>query len=80
MDAYVMSEGRCHVLTTSRPSIPVAVTSTDRDITNQGEIDKATEKQEDWDKDNKHMMGYIHLCVSPDVAQLVKGKNSAKLI
>jgi hypothetical protein len=34
MDAYVMSEGRRRVLTTQRPSIPVTVTGTDRDITN----------------------------------------------
>jgi hypothetical protein len=26
------------------------------------------------------VIGYIHLCVSPDVAQLVKGKSSAKEI
>jgi hypothetical protein len=61
MDAYVMSEGHCHVLMTLRPSIPVAVTGTDRDITNQSDIDKATKKQKDWDKDNERMMGYIRL-------------------
>jgi hypothetical protein len=78
MDAYVMSEGRCRVLTAQRPSIPVAITGTDGDITNQDDIDKATEKQEDWDKDDERVMGYIRLRVSPDVAQLIKGKNSAK--
>jgi oligoendopeptidase F len=78
MDAYVMSEGRRRVLTTQRPSIPVAVTGTDGEITNQDDIDKATEKQEDWDKDNERVMGYIRLRVSPDVAQLIKGKTSAK--
>jgi hypothetical protein len=78
IDAYVMSEGCRHVLTTLRPSIPVAVTGTDGDITNQSEIDKATKKQEDWNKDNERVMGYICLRVSPDVAQLIKGKNTAK--
>jgi hypothetical protein len=47
IDAYVISEGHRQVLTTSQPSISVTVTGTDRDITNQSEIDKATEKQED---------------------------------
>jgi hypothetical protein len=78
MDAYVMSKGHRRVLTTQRLSIPVAVTSTDRDITNQDDIGKATKKQEDWNKDNERMMGYICLRVSPDVAQLIKGKNTAK--
>jgi oligoendopeptidase F len=78
MDAYVMSEGRRRVLTAQCPSIPVAVTGTDGDITNQDDIDKATEKQEDWDKDDERVMGYIRLRVSPDVAQLIKSKNSAK--
>jgi hypothetical protein len=68
MDAYVMSEGRRHVLTTQRPFIPVTVTGTNGDITNQNDIDKATKKQEDWDKDDERVMGYIHLRVSPDVA------------
>jgi hypothetical protein len=61
MDAYIMSEGCCHILMTSRPSIPVTIIGIDRDITNQNDIDKATEKQEGWNKDNEHMMGYIHL-------------------
>jgi oligoendopeptidase F len=78
MDAYVMSEGCHRVLTTQHPSIPAAVTGTAGDITNQEDIDKATEKQEDWDKDDERVMGYIRLRVSPDVAQLIKGKNSAK--
>jgi hypothetical protein len=78
MDAYVMSEGRRRVLMTQRPSIPVAVTGTDGDITNQDDIDKATKKQEDWDKDDERVMDYIRLRVSPDVAQLIKGKSTAK--
>jgi hypothetical protein len=68
MDTYVMSEGRCCILTTQRLSIPVAVTGTDGDITNQDDIDKAAEKQEDWDKDDECVMGYIRLRVSPDIA------------
>jgi hypothetical protein len=78
MDAYVMLEGCRCVLTTQRPSISVAITGTNRDITNQDDIDKATEKQEDWNKDDERVMGYICLRVSLDVAQLIKGKNSAK--
>jgi hypothetical protein len=78
MDAYVMSKGRHRVLTTQRPFIPATVTGTAGDITNQEDIDKATEKQEDWDKDDERVMGYIRLRVSPDIAQLIKGKNSAK--
>jgi hypothetical protein len=44
IDAYIMSEGRCHVLTTTCPSIPAEITGTDGDVTNQSEIDKATKK------------------------------------
>jgi hypothetical protein len=80
MDAYIMSEGRRHVLTTTRPSIPAEITGTDGDVTNQSEIDKATKKQEDWDKDNERVMGYIRLRVFLDVAQLIKSKDSAKLM
>jgi hypothetical protein len=47
IDAYVISKGRHHVLMMLYSSIPVAITGTDRDITNQSDIDKATEKQED---------------------------------
>jgi hypothetical protein len=80
IDTYIMSEGRCHVLTMTCPSIPAKITGTNGDVINQGEIDKATKKQEDWDKDNERMMGYICLRVSPDVAQLIKGKDSVKLM
>jgi hypothetical protein len=68
MDAYIMSEGRRQVLTKARPTIPAKITGTDGDVTNQTEIDKATTVQEDWDQDNKRVMGYIRLRVSPDVA------------
>jgi hypothetical protein len=78
MDAYIMSEGRRHVLTTMRPAVPAVTFDNDGNVDNQSDVDKATEKQEDWDKDNERVMGYIRLRVSPDVAQLVKGKNSAK--
>jgi hypothetical protein len=78
MDAYIMLERHHHVLTTLHFSISVAVTGTNGDVSNQSDIDKATEKQEDWNKDNEHVIGYIRLWVSLDVAQLVKGKDSAK--
>jgi hypothetical protein len=78
MNAYIISEGCRHVLTTTRPAVPAVTFDNDRNVDNQSDIDKATEKQEDWDKDNEHVMGYIRLRVSPDVAQLVKGKDSAK--
>jgi hypothetical protein len=64
----------------NNPSIPAKITGTNRDVTNQGEIDKATEKQENWNKNNEHVMGYIRLCVLPDIAQLIKGKDSAKMM
>jgi hypothetical protein len=80
IDAYIMSESHHHVLTMTRPSIPTKITGTDRDVTNQSEIDKATEKQEDWDKDNERVMGYIRLRILLDVAQLIKGKDLAKLM
>jgi hypothetical protein len=78
MNAYIMSEGCRHVLTTMRPDIPAVTLDNDGNVDNQSDVDKATEKQEDWDKDNERMMGYICLRVSLDVAQLVKGKDSAK--
>jgi hypothetical protein len=78
IDAYIMLEGRRQVLTKARPSIPAEITGTNGDVTNQTEIDKATTNQDDWDQDNERVMGYIHLRVSPDVAQLVKGKDTAK--
>jgi hypothetical protein len=78
MDAYIMSEGRRQVLTKVRPTIPAEITGTDGEVTNQTKIDKATTVQEDWDQDNERVMGYIRLRVSPDVAQLVKGKDTAK--
>jgi hypothetical protein len=78
MDAYIMSEGRRHVLTTTCPDVPTITIDNDGNVDNQSNIDKATEKQEDWDKDNECMMGYIRLRISPDIAQLVKGKDSAK--
>jgi hypothetical protein len=68
MDAYIMSEGCRHVLTTTRPNIPAVTLDNDGNVDNQSNVDKATEKQEDWDKDNERVMGYIHLRVSPDVA------------
>jgi hypothetical protein len=78
MDAYIMSKGRHHVLTTTRPDIPAVTLDNDKNVDNQSDVDKATEKQEDWDKDNERVMGYICLRISPDVAQLVKGKDFAK--
>jgi hypothetical protein len=78
MDAYIMLEGCHQVLTKARPNIPAEITGTDGDVINQTEIDKATTNQKDWDHDNERVMGYIRLRVSLDVAQLVKGKNTAK--
>jgi hypothetical protein len=78
MDAYIMSKGRRHVLMATRPAVPAVTFDNDGNVDNQSDVDKATEKQEDWDKDNERVMSYIRLRVSPDVAQLVKGKNSAK--
>jgi hypothetical protein len=75
-----MSEGCCYVLTTTCPSVFTVTFNTNGNIDNQSDIDKATEKQEDWNKDNEHVMGYIHLCVLLNIAQLVKGKNSIKQI
>jgi hypothetical protein len=46
IDAYIMLERCHHILTTLRLSIPVAVTGTNGDVSNQSDIDKATEKQE----------------------------------
>jgi hypothetical protein len=48
MDVCVMSEGCHHILTITCPFIFVAITGTNGYITNQGDIDKAIEKQEDW--------------------------------
>jgi hypothetical protein len=78
MDAYVMSEGRCQVFPKARPRIPLPVTGTNGDVKNQSDINKATTAQNNWNQDNERVMGYIRLRVSPDVAQLVKGKSSAK--
>jgi hypothetical protein len=78
MDAYVMSEGRRQVLSKARPDIPSPVMDNDGNVENQSAIDKATTAQEDWDQDNERVMGYIRLRVSPDVAQLIKGKDTAK--
>jgi hypothetical protein len=47
IDTYIMSKGCRHILTTTCPSIPAKITGTNGDVINQGEIDKATEKQED---------------------------------
>jgi hypothetical protein len=78
MNVYVILEGHHHVLKTVHSSISVTITGTNGDVSNQSDIDKATKKQEDWNKDNKCVIGYIRLCVSLDIAQLIKGKDSTK--
>jgi hypothetical protein len=80
MNVYVMSKSHHHILTTTHLSVSLVIFDTDGNVDNQSNVNKTTEKQEDWDKDNKHVMGYICLRVSPDVTQLVKGKDSAKQI
>jgi hypothetical protein len=44
MDTYIMSEGRHHVLTTTRPDIPAVTVDSDGNVNNQSDVDKATEK------------------------------------
>jgi hypothetical protein len=78
IDIFVMSEGRRQVFTKARPTIPSPTHDNNGNVNNQDDIDKATTTQEDWDYNNECVMGYIHLCIFSDVAQLVKGKSSMK--
>lgn len=47
-------------------------------ITNQDELDKAAQEQEEWDDENEKAMGSIRLRLSPAMAQIVKGETTAK--
>jgi hypothetical protein len=47
IDAYVMSKGHCHVLTTTCPTVPAVTFNNNGNVDNQSDVNKATEKQKD---------------------------------